>query len=255
MRLENKRIIITGSTNGIGAAMARLFVAEGAKVLLHGRDQSAGASMLAELGQAVALHIDDLADPAAPARIKEAALSAFGRIDGIVNNAAVSNRGTIENTTVDLFNRVIAVNLRAPLLLVQAALEELEKSNGTVLNIGSVVAHCGLINLLPYSISKGGLMTMTRNLALAMSTRGVRVNQMNVGWTLTPNEIKLQRSQGQPEDWLETLPEVARPSGNLLRPEEIAEAAVYWVSDVSHPITGTVFEAEQYPIIGRLPLS
>jgi len=235
--------------------MARLFVAEGAQVLIHGRNSSAGEALLSELGESAALHIDDLSDPEAPSRLKDAAVAALGGIDAVVNNAAVSTRGTIETTSAEFFDKLIATNLRAPMLLVQSALGELVKARGVVLNIGSVLAYCGLSNLLAYSISKGGLMTMTRNLALSLSARGVRVNQMNVGWTLTPNEVALQRSQGQAEDWLEQLPEVFRPSGGLLLPEEIAEAALYWISPASRPITGSVFEAEQYPIIGRIPLS
>ena len=253
MRLENQKIIISGSTNGIGAAMARRFVAEGAQVLLHGRSREAGETLLNELGDAAALHIDDLSDPEAPPRIASAALEAFGRIDALVNNAAVSWRSTLEDTSADFFDKLLAINLRAPLLLVQATLDELEKSQGVVLNTGSVLAHTGLTHLLAYSVSKGGMMTMTRNMALSLSQRGVRVNQMNVGWTLTDNEHQLQLGQGQPENWLDNLPAVVRPSGALLLPEEIAEAAIYWVSPASRPITGSVFEAEQYPTIGRIP--
>ena len=255
MRLDNQKIIVTGSTNGIGAAMARLFVAEGAQVLLHGRSREAGEALREELGDSVALHIDDLSDPEAPQRITRAALESFGRIDAIVNNAGVSWRSTLEDTTAELFDKLLAINLRAPLLLVQAALAELEKSQGVVLNVGSVCAHMGLPNILAYSISKGGMITMTRNMALSLSQRGVRVNQINVGWTLTDNEHQLQLSQGQPEDWLDNLPALVRPSGKLLSPDEIAEAAVYWVSPASRPITGSVFEAEQHPVIGRIPLS
>ena len=105
--------------------------------------------------------------------------------------------------------------------------------------------------MLAYSVSKGGLMTMTRNLADSHGTDKVRFNQLNVGWTLTDNEYQVKLDDGLAEDWPETLPEYAAPSGRILAPEEIAEAAVYWASKASRPITGSVLELEQYPLIGR----
>jgi NAD(P)-dependent dehydrogenase (short-subunit alcohol dehydrogenase family) len=138
MRLPGKSIIITGSTTGVGEAMARRFVAEGARVLVHGLEPGLGEKVVADLAPSAALHIDDLSDPAAPARLVEAALAAFGGIDAIVNNAAWIVRSNIRTTDAALFDRAMAVNVRAPLLLVKAALPHLKKSSGCVLNIGSV---------------------------------------------------------------------------------------------------------------------
>src|SRR5437868_5823111 len=98
MRLRDKVIIVTGSTTGIGAAMARRFVAEGARVLVHGLERDLGERVIAELGASASLHVDDLADPAAPRRIIDAAIHAFWRIDGLVNNAAWIVRSNIETT-------------------------------------------------------------------------------------------------------------------------------------------------------------
>jgi NAD(P)-dependent dehydrogenase (short-subunit alcohol dehydrogenase family) len=254
MRLKEKVIIVTGSTTGIGEAIARRCAAEGARVLVHGRERARGAALVAELGDTAALHIDDLSDPAAAQRIVAAALDAFGRIDALVNNAAWVVRSTLETTSAEFFDRVLAINVRAPLLLIQAAREELEKTKGCVLNIGSVNAHCGEATLLDYSISKGALMTMSRNLADALGSRQVRINQFNVGWVLTANENRLQLADGQPEGWHENVSVQQAPSGRLIRPEAIAAAAVYWLSDESRPITGSVLELEQYPVIGRNPV-
>ena len=96
-------------------------------------------------------------------------------------------------------------------------------------------------------------MTLTRNLADTLGPDRVRVNQMNVGWTLTDNEYQTKLGDGLPPDWPEKLPPYAAPSGRLLMPEDIAEAALYWVSSASRPISGTVFDTEQYPMIGRIP--
>jgi len=254
MRLHDRIILITGSTTGIGAAMARRFVEEGARVILHGRDAARGESLRRELGaDRTAFLTGDLADAECPAELAAAAVACFGGLDAVVNNAALTARADVTETDVAFFDRMIAVNLRAPLMLVRALLPALRKSQGCVLNIGSVLAHCGQANLLAYSVSKGGLMTLTRNLADALGPERVRVNQMNVGWTLTDNEYATKRADGLPENWPDTLPAYAVPSGQLLTPEGIAEAAIYWVSPVSRPISGTVFEAEQYPMIGRIP--
>ena len=255
MRLKDKAIIVTGSTRGIGAAIARRFVKEGAKVLIHGLDQEEADTVAHELGETVATHVDDLTDVAAPQRIVAAAQAAFGRIDGIVNNAGLSIRSTLESTTVDLWDQLMAVNLRAPMLMVQSAVDALAQSEGVVLNIGSVLAHCGMPKLMAYSVTKGGLMTLTRNLALSLGPRKIRVNQLNVGWTWTENEHELQLSEGQPENWLETVPEILTPSGRLLMPDEVASVAVHWTSSESHPVSGAVYELEQFPIIGRMPLT
>ena len=254
MRLRDQVILITGSTTGIGAAMARRFVAEGARVILHGRDVARGAALREELGaERTAFIPGDLADADHPAQLADAAPQCFGRLDSLVNNAALTVRAHLQDTDTAFFNRVMAVNLRAPFMLIRGLLPALKASEGCVLNIGSVLAHCGQANLAAYSISKGGLMTLTRNLADALGADHVRVNQMNVGWTLTENEYRTKLSDGLPPDWPDKLPTYAAPSGSLLKPEDVAEASIHWVSSASRPVTGSVFDLEQYPVIGRIP--
>lgn len=254
MRLRDQVILITGSTTGIGAAMARRFAGEGARVILHGRDAARGEALRGELGvERTAFIQGDLAEAEHPAQLAAAAPQCFGRLDALVNNAALTDRAHLQDTDVALFDRVIAVNLRAPFMFIRALLPALKASEGCVLNIGSVLAHCGQANLAAYSISKGGLMTLTRNLADALGPDRVRVNQMNVGWTLTENEYRTKLGDGLPPDWPDKLPTYAAPSGKLLQPEDVAEAAIHWVSTASRPITGSVFDLEQYPVIGRIP--
>ncbi len=254
MRLAEKAIIVTGSTTGIGAAMARRFVAEGARVLVHGTNRKRGEKMVAELGTAAALHLDDLADPDAPARIVHAAVDAFGKLDGVVNNAAWVPKSELVTTTVELWDRTMAINARAPLLLIQAALDHLCETKGNALNIGSVNAYCGESGLFAYSMSKGALQTMTRNLGDSLHQMyGVRVNQINPGWILTENEIERKQEHGVNPGWERRVPKVFAPSGNLIDPGVIAAAAVYFVGDESRPISGSVVELEQYPVIGRNP--
>jgi NAD(P)-dependent dehydrogenase (short-subunit alcohol dehydrogenase family) len=253
MRLKDKVVLITGSTTGIGEALARRAVAEGACVLVHGRDAKRGQALVAELSSRAALHVDDIADPAAGERMVGAAIQAFGKLDAVVNNAASVRRSNLSNTDAALFDAIMAINVRAPMLIIQAALSHLKRTKGCVLNIGSVNGYCGEANLLAYSISKGGLMTLSRNLADALGRDGVRVNHFNVGWVLTPNEYHVKIADGLPHDWPERIGPIKAPSGRLIKPEEIAAAAVYWISDESRPISGSVLELEQHPVIGRNP--
>ena len=254
MRLKDKVIIVTGSTTGIGEATARRCVAEGARVLIHGRNRERGTQLVTELGEAATLHIDDMADPEAPARLVEATIRAFGKLDGIVNNAAYIVRSDLDTTDSALFDRVMAINARAPLLLIQAGVDYLKQSRGAIVNIGSVNAYTGEPRQLAYSMAKAALMTMSRNLANVLAYDQVRVTHFNVGWVITPNEYKLKISEGLPEGWSDNPDREHVPTGRMTQPEEIAAHVVFWLSDESRPISGSVIELEQYPIIGRIPL-
>ena len=254
MRLKDKCIIVTGSTTGIGEAIARRCVAEGARVLIHGLEKDLGQKVVADLKQSVALHIDDLADADAPARIVAAAEKAFRRIDAIVNNAAWIVRSNLETTDAPLFDRAMAINVRAPMLMIRSAISHLKSTRGCVLNIGSINGYCGEANQLAYSVSKGALITLTRNLADALGADQVRINQLNLGWVLSPNEYALKIKEGLPPDWPDHPPRAFAPSGRIMSPENIAAASIYWLSDESRPVSGSVLEIEQYPVIGRNPI-
>lgn len=253
MRLQDKAILVTGSTTGIGEATARRIVAEGGRVMVHGRDEERGNTLVAELGDCAQFTNADLTDPAALPTIIDSTVKAFGRLDGLVNNAASVARNDLQATDAAFFDKMMAVNVRAPLLLIRAAYSHLKASQGCVLNIGSINGYCGEAQLLAYSISKGALMTMSRNLADALCYDQIRVNHFNVGWVLTPNEYKQKIADGLPADWPEHIDSVYAPSGHIMPPEKIAAAAVYWLSDESRPISGSVLELEQYPMIGRNP--
>lgn len=253
MRLENKIVLVTGSTTGIGEAIARRVISEGGRVVIHGRNAERGEALVKEWPQRAALVVADLADPLAPARLVDAAIREFGTLDALVNNAASVARSDLHSTDAAFFDKMMAVNVRAPMLLIQAAYPHLKRSRGCVLNIGSINGYCGEGNLLAYSVSKGALMTLSRNLADALCYDGIRVNHFNVGWVLTPNEYQQKIRDGLPSDWPQKVDPQFAPSGRIMLPEEIAAAAVYWLSDESRPISGSVLELEQYPIIGRNP--
>jgi NAD(P)-dependent dehydrogenase (short-subunit alcohol dehydrogenase family) len=252
--LKEKVILVTGSTTGIGEGMVRLFACEGARVMIHGRRKDAAEKLAAEIGENASFVIGELEDPQVPAKLIAETVAHFGRIDSLVNNAALMTRGGLENTSAEAFDRTVAVDLKAPFLLIQSALPHFRKQGGgRVLNIGSVNAYCGERTMVAYSICKGGMMTMTRNLADAHGAEGIRVNQLNVGWTLTPNELALKKTEGLPEDWPSRLPRMFAPAGRLFSPEDIAWAAVYFLSDEAFMINGAILDVEQYPLIGRNP--
>lgn len=255
MRLNNKVIIVTGSCTGIGKAIAIRCVAEGATVVVHGLESDLGKEVLDDLGKGKAvLHIEDITNEGAPERLVALAVKTFGRLDAVVNNAAMVASSNLETTDLHFLRKVLEVNTVAPFALIKAALPYLTKVSGCVLNIGSVNAWSGEPNLLAYSVSKGGLMTMTRNLGDTLYRQsGVRVNQVNPGWVLTEMEIQRKRTQGLPDDWYKDIPSVYAPAGRILWPSEIAAAAVYWLADESGPISGQVVDIEQYPFIGRNP--
>ena len=253
MRLKDKVIIITGATSGIGRAIAIRAVAEGAKVLIHGIEKDDGQKVVEQLGKSAALCIADLSDPAAPQKIVDSAITAFGKIDAVVNNAAFIERNNLSQLTPEAFTKTITINLQSALFLIQAAFPHLKKSEGCVLNIGSINAYSGESSLLAYSIGKAGLQTMTRNLANAHGGDKVRFNLINPGWILTDREYVDQVKKGMPENWPEKLGKDNIPFGVMSTPEQLAAACVYWLGDESRPFTGSVVELEQFSIIGRNP--
>lgn len=257
MQLENKVALVTGSTTGIGEAIARRCLEEGARVLLHGREEEGGAAapLLQHWGERAAFCAAQLENPQECEALVAAAIERFGALDILVNNAAAITRSNLETTDAATFDYTIAVNVRAPLLLVRAALPHFRKSGGgCVLNIGSVNAYCGEANQLAYSISKGALMTLSRNLADAHASENIRVNHLNPGWVLTPNEYALKQREGLPADWPTRVPPAFAPSGRILSPDEVAHFALAFLSDGGGPVSGAVVELEQYPIIGRNPV-
>ncbi|MBN9439044.1 SDR family oxidoreductase [Bosea sp. (in: a-proteobacteria)] len=251
--LAGKAILVTGSSTGIGQAMARRLLAEGARVLVHGRDENEVKAACSKLGSGCHGVAGDLAEPATAQALVDATCKAFGRIDGLVNNAGIYPRGVIGESTAAFFDHVFAINTRAPLLCAEAAIRafRLQKSGGAIVTVGSINALCGQSDLTVYSMSKGALTTMTRNLADALGSERIRVNQLNVGWTFTANEDATQQRHGRKSGWEKDVSALFAPTGRLMQPEEIAAHTAFWLSDDSAPVSGQIYEAEQYPLIGR----
>lgn len=251
--LQDKVAVVTGSTSGIGKGIAFHFGFIGARVVVHGSDERRAAEtvdLIATAGGIADTFLGDLADPKVCTGLIEFAVERFGGIDVLVNNAGIFDRGDVESTSLELWDRIMAVNLRAPFLSMQEAVKHMKPNNrGSIVNIGSVNAYIGQPNLHPYSVSKGGLMTMTKNAAAYLSQYRIRVNQINVGWTLTEGEHRVKLKEGKGENWLVDALR-SRPFGRLLLPQDIALAAAYFASDESELVTGSVLDLEQYPVGG-----
>jgi len=253
INLTDKVILVTGANTGVGEHTARLCIEQGAKVAVHGRREDAVQKIVDELGSNAHGVIGSLDTADDPAKVVEQTVEKFGRLDGVVNNAASTARMFFENTDVDFFDTMIAINCRAPFMICRAAIPYLKESQGSVVNIGSINALGGESMLAAYSVSKGGLQTLTKHLANLYDRDKVRFTHINLGWVLTENEYILKIKDGSPEGWHERVSPMMVPSGTMTRPEEVAKVIAFWLSDDSKPFSGTTFELEQYPFAGRIP--
>ncbi len=249
--LENKTALVTGSTSGIGRGVAEHFASLGASVVLTGRDVARGVEAVtkikAEDGKAAFMQVD-LTDGAQCEKLIAFVIETFGALDILINNAADTSRGFIEDTPTDLLDRIFAINLRAPFILIRESVPHMKKrGGGCVINIGSVNAYIGEPKLCAYSASKGGLMTLTKNSASHLNQYRIRVNQINAGWTLTEGEHRVKKLEGKGEEWVEEALQ-SRPFGRLLYPLDIAHACAYFASHEGECVTGCVMDLEQYPV-------
>jgi NAD(P)-dependent dehydrogenase (short-subunit alcohol dehydrogenase family) len=242
--LEGKALIVTGAASGIGAAIARMLVAEGADSLILTDRDGPGLARIGA-GLSAATLEADLTDPAAPDGIARAARDRFGRIDGLVNAAGLTTRGSLQDGTLETWDTLFAVNARAGFFLMQAAIADMRqrRAAGAIVNILSMNAHCGIPELAIYAGTKGAMATLTKNAAHAHMADGVRVNGINLGWVATEAERAMQTARHGP-GWLEAQA-AALPLGRLVTAEECARLAVFLLSDASVPMSGAVVDLEQ----------
>ena len=250
-RLKNKVILVTGGNTGIGRAIAERCLREGARVAVHGLNLEAVEAAVSEMGPNAFGIAGDLENADTPGRIVNEAIERFGRLDGVVNNAAIVTRARFGDTNAAMFDQTMAINVRAPFLICQAAAAHLKKTGGCVVNIGSINAHGGEGILSAYSVSKGALQTMSRNLAEIHAKDGVRFTHLNLGWILSDAEYDRKLEDGLSDDWPSRLDKGIIPSGKMTQPSEVASVVAFWLSDESRPFSGTVLDVEQYPFLGR----
>jgi NAD(P)-dependent dehydrogenase (short-subunit alcohol dehydrogenase family) len=243
--------IISGGTQGLGEAVARKLAAQGATgLVLAGRSRARGEALAAELtaSGAPAIFVEvDLGDAGAPEHVVAACEQRFGVVHGLVNIAAYTSRATIWTDTPEHFDRMLTINTKAPYFLIQAAARLMvrERAKGAIVNVGSVSGHGGQAKLTAYSMSKGALAVMTKNLAFALMRHGIRVNQVNPGWMDTESEDWTQRTyDGATDGWLQRA-EQTRPMGRLVQPWEVANAIAFCLSDESGLMTGNCIDIDQ----------
>ncbi|MGO4704887.1 SDR family oxidoreductase [Microvirga sp. 2MCAF38] len=249
--LKDTVAIVTGGTQGLGETIARTLAERGTKgLVICGRN--------AERGKAVAQDITaqgcrtefvqaDLADMDDVRKVTARADSAFGRVDILVNAAGMTDRGTVFDTSPELFDRMFAVNVRAPFFLTQdaATIMRREKIQGAIINILSMSAHGGQPFISAYCGSKGALATLTKNAAFSLMPWRIRVNGLNIGWMSTPGEDRIMRTyHGAQDGWLEEAVK-SQPFGRLLDPKEVARTVSFLASHESGLMTGSIIDFDQ----------
>jgi NAD(P)-dependent dehydrogenase (short-subunit alcohol dehydrogenase family) len=238
MDYEKKTAIVTGASSGIGAAVARRLHQQGASVLATGRSERALAELAGALGSRVAVCAADLTEEDAPGRVLEAARAAFGDgIDRLVNAAGIIASADLARTSDELWDRMMAVNLRAPFRLLRAAIPALEARRGAIVNVSSVAGLRSFPGILAYSVSKAGIDQLTRCLALELAPRGIRVNAVDPGVVVTELHRRAGMSEADYAAFLARSKET-HPLGRAGSPEEIAELVLFLGGGSAGWVTG-----------------
>ncbi|MFB7995482.1 glucose 1-dehydrogenase [Streptomyces sp. NPDC056002] len=232
--LDGKVVVITGAGRGQGAAEAALAAAAGARVVVTDVREEEGAEVAESLGDQGLFVRHDVADPDSWGEVVDAALGAFGRIDALVNNAALWRTAPVERETLENFEQLIRVNLLGPFLGIQAVVPAMrEAGGGSVVNVSSTAGLIGIPGHAAYGSTKFGLRGLTRSSALDLAGYGIRVNSVHPGAIDTPMIAGVSG-----KDWSQL------PLGRMGRPEEVGELVLFLASDASSYITGTEFTVD-----------
>lgn len=239
-RFENKVVLVTGATAGIGRAAAQAFAREGAKLIVTGRNQAAGDKLVAELraqGTQVEFVPGDAAQEAAQRNWVEAAVKRFGHLDVAVNNAGAEGElGPVTGQTAGNYDKVFDTNVRGLLFALKHQVPALGKQGGAIVNVSSIVGSIGMAGASVYTASKHAVNGLSRAVALENARSGVRVNVVAPGAIVTE---MMQRFTGGSQDAQAGLA-AAHPVGRLGQVEEIAQAMLYLASDDAKFVTGSV---------------
>lgn len=251
MCLGDNIAIVTGSTQGLGESIARRLIRDKLKgLVICGRNKVNGMRLSTEFNdvgcdtvyvQADLTKVEDCRKIAATAEER------FVKVDILVNCAGVTDRGNLLDTTQDVYDRIFAINTRAPFFLMQFVAKNMiaNKTAGRILNIISMSSYGGQPFLAAYSASKGALVTLTKNAAFALMRYHIRVNGLNLGWADTPGEHEVQKKYHNAQDnWLDKV-EKDQPFGRLIKPDEVAEVAAFLVSTRSGMMSGAIIDYDQ----------
>jgi len=241
MRLLNKVAVITGGNSGIGRATAIRFALEGAKVVIGARDIDAGKEVVDFIkkngGKSVFVKTD-VASEVSVKNLVDFAVKLFGRIDIMFNNAGVDLAKPVTETSEEELNSVLNVNLKGVFYGCKYAIPYMSKQgNGSIINTASTAGIVGLPNMAAYSASKGGVVLLTKEMAIDYAKKGIRVNCVCPGAIMTPMLKKFIDKSPNPEETIKNLGEM-HPIGRIGKPEEIANAVLFLASDESSFVTG-----------------
>jgi NAD(P)-dependent dehydrogenase (short-subunit alcohol dehydrogenase family) len=254
LSMDGKIAVVTGSTQGLGEAIAHLFADRGVKgMVIAGRNAKNGARVKTDLegkGVKTVFVEADLSKLDDVRKLMAACDKEFGKVDAVVNAAGMTDRGTIWDTSPELFDGMFNINVKAPFFIMQDALHLMKKSrtSGTIVNILSMASHGGQDFITAYCGSKAALSVLTKNVAFSVMNYRIRVNGLNIGWMDTPGEDRIMKTYHDAETgWLKKA-EAARPFGRLLKPVEVARAVAFLSSAESGMMTGSIIDFEQWVV-------
>lgn len=244
--MQNKVAIITGASSGIGRATAILFVEAGAKVIAVGRNEKE-LNLLRDKAQnkkgTLKVHLADIRETSQVDRLVTETSENFGQIDVLINAAGIIGNGSIENTSLDDWDKMMDINVRSAFYLTQKCVPHLVKVKGNVVNVSSVTGTRAFPNVLAYCVSKAAMDQLTRCSALELAEKGVRVNAVNPGVVVT----NLHKRSGMSEKDYETFLKNGKkthPLGRVGKPDEIADLIYFLASEKAAWITGATYEID-----------
>ena len=241
--LESKVIVISGGTKGVGRDLAIACANEGARVVINGRDEASAKSILQSIlanGGEAQFVATDLNNPDSCESMFNTAFHSYGSVDGFVNYAGVTSIGTLLDTDLDTFNRVMDVNFRAAFFCCQHAVNYMKKSNGgSIILVGSCHASRGEKDRAAYACSKGALRTLCEHIAFHYGKDQVRCNTLTMGWSLTDGELALRKEQGVSAEEVKRIAQEAIPMGRMQESEDYIPGMMYLLSDASSMVSGS----------------
>jgi NAD(P)-dependent dehydrogenase (short-subunit alcohol dehydrogenase family) len=252
LRNCSTRAVVTGGTQGLGLAVAKRLAREGAPaIVISGRRPELGEAAAAEvraLGAECVYVKADVAQAEDCRHLIETAISRLGSINALVNSAAITDRGTLQDTSLAMWDAQFNTNARGPFLLMQHTVRHLleREAPGSIVNVLSQSAHVGQSFLVAYSASKAALANLTKNVANTHIRNRIRCNGIMLGWMETPGEVAVQqRFHGHDAGWLADAA-AGRPMGQLVKPEQVASLITYLLSPESGVMTGALVDYDQF---------
>lgn len=244
--MKEKVIIITGASSGIGRSTAVLFAEHGAKVIAVGRNEEHLENLRDEIKRKnlnLKTHLADICEAAQAENVVIETIKDYGQIDVLINGAGIILNGSIENTSLEDWDAMMNINLRALFIMTKKCVPYLEKTKGNVVNVSSVAGTRAFPNVLAYCVSKAAVDQLTRCSALELAAKGVRVNAVNPGVVVTNLHKRGGMSEADYEQFLKNS-EKTHPLGRVGEPAEVADLIYFLASEKAAWITGATYEID-----------